>query len=246
MTYRCIIIDDEPLAHKVLKNHLKKIDYFTLAGEFYNADSAKAFLATSRVDIMFLDIEMPGTKGIDFLRLLEEKPLTIFTTAFRDYALEGFDLGVIDYLLKPISFERFEIAVERAAEFLDMMQTPDMFDEDEKKPDNFNYNIVIKTGVKKIMLDSRTISHAQGLKDYTILFTPKNKYMVKGSVKAIADFLPSSLFLRVHKSFIVAKEHIKLIVKNKIEFDDISIPIGRSYKQEVDKFFGENKIDPKI
>jgi DNA-binding LytR/AlgR family response regulator len=242
MTYSCIIVDDEPLAHKVLKNHLKNIEYFKLTGEFYNAEAAKEFLASNHIDMMFLDIEMPGTKGIDFLRLLEEKPLTIFTTAFRDYALEGFELGVIDYLLKPISFERFEIAVERSAEFLDMIQTPDAFDEEEKKPDNSNYNIVIKTGIKKIMLDARTISHAQGLKDYTILFTPENRFMVKGSVKAITDFLPPSLFLRVHKSFIVAKRNIKLITKNKIEFEDISIPIGRSYKQEIDKFLAANNL----
>ncbi|HZY81915.1 MAG TPA: LytTR family DNA-binding domain-containing protein [Cyclobacteriaceae bacterium] len=231
MTYTCLIVDDEPPSHQVLKSHIEQIPNLDLAAEFYNANDASTYLKSNSVDILLLDIQMPEITGIEFLKSLSTKPITIFTTAFRDYAFEGFELGVIDYLLKPVNFERFEMAIRRATDFMQMSRPEDAV---EFKP---NYEILIKSGTKKILLDYRTIIYAQGLKDYTILHTSDKKYVVKGSVKAFEESLPSAYFLRVHKSFIIARNQIKLVYKNKIELENVSIPIGRSYKEQIFKDF---------
>lgn len=230
MTYTCLIVDDEPPSHQVLKSHVQRIPNLELIASFYNANDAGAFLKSNSVDILLLDIQMPEVTGIEFLRSLTTKPITIFTTAFRDYAFEGFELGVIDYLLKPVHFERFETAIRRAMDFMQMSRPEDAVEF------KANYEILIKSGTKKILLDYRTIIYAQGLKDYTILHTSDKKYVVKGSVKAFEESLPSEDFLRVHKSFIIAKSRIKLVYKNKIELENVSIPVGRSYKEALDNF----------
>jgi DNA-binding LytR/AlgR family response regulator len=220
-------VDDEPPSHQVLKNHIERIPNLQLIGEFYNATDASGFFKKQAPDILVLDIQMPEVTGIEFLRSLPVKPITIFSTAYRDYAFEGFELGVIDYLLKPVQFERFEMAIRRAMDFMQM-----------SKPENTVdlHEILIKSGTKKLLVDYRSIIYAQGLKDYTILHTADKKYVVKGSVKAFEEYLPSDYFLRVHKSFIVAKNQLKLVYRNKIELENVSIPIGRSYKEVVEKF----------
>lgn len=227
MIYTCVIVDDEPPSHQVLKNHIDRIPNLKLAAEFFNATDAGEYLKTNTVDILLLDIQMPEVTGIEFLRSLPQKPITIFSTAFRDYAYEGFELGVIDYLLKPVHFERFEMAIRRATDFMQMSKPENAIDIRE---------ILIKSGTKKILIDYRSIIYAQGLKDYTILHTGEKKYVVKGSVKAFEEYLPADHFIRVHKSFIVARSQVKLVYKNKIELDNVSIPIGRSYKETLDKF----------
>ena len=234
MKHSCIIIDDEPLSHKVLRNHINKIQGLEVVNSFYNAVDARTWLRQETVDILLLDIQMPELTGLDFLRSLKNKPVTILTTAFRDYAIEGFELGVIDYLLKPIQFSRLELAINRALDFLRLSQTADTVDLTKNQKRSFE--LLIKTGTTKVLLDYRTITYAQGLKDYTILYTPDRKYVVKGSVKAFQDYLPADFFMRVHKSFIVAKEKIKLVHKGKIEFDNIYVPIGRNYKAAVEEF----------
>ena len=235
MKYTCLIIDDEPLSHKVLKNHINKIPGLQVVNNFYNAVDAKNWLNRETVDIILLDIQMPEMTGLEFLRSLKNKPITILTTAFRDYAIEGFELGVIDYLLKPIQFSRLELAIHRAMDFLRLSKTADTIDFSEKN-EKKNFELLVKTGTTKVLLDYRTITYAQGLKDYTILHTREKKYVVKGSVKAFEDFLPADFFLRVHKSFIVAKEKIKIVHKGKIEFDNTYVPIGRNYKSVVEEF----------
>ncbi len=235
MNFSCIIVDDEPLSHKVLRNHVAKIPELEVANSFYNALDARNWLTGKSVDVILLDIQMPEITGLDFLRSLKEKPVTIVTTAFRDYAIEGFELGVIDYLLKPIQFARFELAISRAIEFIRLSKTADTIDFPGKNSTS-SYELLIKTGTSKVLLDYRTITYAQGLKDYTILHTPERKYVVKGSVKAFQNLLPAHFFLRVHKSFIVSKEKIKLVHKGKIEFDNIYVPVGRNYKSVVEEF----------
>lgn len=226
MTYTCVLVDDEPPSHQVLRSHIERIPNLKLVAGFYNAKDAGRYLKANDTDILLLDIQMPEVTGIDFLRSLEVKPITIFTTAFRDYAFEGFELGVIDYLLKPVQFERFEMAIQRAVDFIHM-----------SRPENaIDFEILIKSGTKKVLVDYRKIIYAQGLKDYTILHTAEKKYVVKGSVKAFEEYLPSDYFIRVHKSFIVARNQVKLVHKNKIELMNVSIPIGRSYKEALDNF----------
>lgn len=228
MTYTCVIVDDEPPSHQVLKSHIDRIPNLQLAAEFFNAKDAGSYLKSNNADILLLDIQMPEVTGIDFLRSLAVKPITIFTTAFRDYAFEGFELGVIDYLLKPVHFERFEISIRRATDFMQM-----------SKENPIDFEILIKSGTKKLLVDIRSIIYAQGLKDYTIIHTTDKKYVVKGSVKAFEEYLPSEYFLRVHKSFIVAKNQVKLVYKNKIELENVSIPVGRSYKEVLERYLTE-------
>jgi DNA-binding LytR/AlgR family response regulator len=231
MKYSCIIVDDEPLSHDVLKNHLKGNTEVQVVAGFFNAHDAGLYLEQNPVDIMLLDIQMPEINGLDFLRSLPIKPVSIITTAFRDYALEGFELGVIDYLLKPIIFERFQTAMKRAVNFLQLVKAGSSIDFGES---NGHFEILIKSGTKKILLDYRKIIFAQGLKDYTILHTTEKQYVVKGSIKAFEEYLPADYFVRVHKSFIVAKSKIKIVHKNKIDLDPIFIPVGRIFRSRID------------
>ncbi|MEJ0032507.1 MAG: LytTR family DNA-binding domain-containing protein [Bacteroidota bacterium] len=233
MSVTCVIVDDEPPSHQVLKNHIERLPMLQLVAEFFNAHDAGEYFKLNQPDILLLDIQMPEITGIEFLRSLAIKPITIFTTAFRDYAFEGFELGVIDYLLKPVQFERFEMAIRRATDFIQMSRPENAFD---------MHEILIKSGTKKILVDYRTIIYAQGLKDYTILHTTDKKYVVKGSVKAFEEYLPSDYFLRVHKSFIVARNQLKLVYRNKIELENVSIPIGRSYKDAVENFLKASSL----
>jgi DNA-binding LytR/AlgR family response regulator len=235
MSFSVIIVDDEPYSHKVLQNHIGKLSQLQLKASFFNAADARAWLDSNKTDIILLDIKMPEISGLEFLRSLAEKPITIFITAFRDYALEGFELGVIDYLLKPVQFNRLELAINRAIDFLQLVNTANAIDSAEKTKDK-NFEILIKEGNRKAVIDYRDISYAQGLKDYTILQTSKKKFVVKGSVKTMEKYLPADFFMRVHKSFIVAKNKIRLVHKNKIEMDEISIPVGRHFKEAVDQF----------
>ena len=233
MKFSVIIIDDEPYSHKVLQSHIAKIPQLQCKGSFFNAADAQAWLENNKTDIILLDIKMPEINGLEFLRALPEKPITIVITAFRDYALEGFELGVIDYLLKPVQFNRMERAINRAVDFLQLVNTANAIDQ--KQADE-NFEILIKVGNRKTVIDYRDIIYAQGLKDYTILQTSKKKYVVKGSVKTMENYLPADFFMRVHKSFIVAKNKIRMVHKNKIELEEISIPVGRHFKEAVDRF----------
>jgi DNA-binding LytR/AlgR family response regulator len=224
MSYTCMIVDDEPLSHQVLKNHIAQIKSLKTPVSFFNAIDATAFLAENTIDILLLDIQMPEVTGLEFLKGLTHKPVTIFSTAYRKYALDGFDLGVADYLLKPISFKRFEVAIQRAIELVETKKT-------DKK-----YEIEIKTGTQTILLDYREIEYAKGLKDYTILYLPNKKYIVLGSLKSYEESLPAQYFMRVHKSYLIARNKIKTINQQKIIWNQIAIPIGRSYKVKVEEF----------
>ncbi len=221
MTYRCMIVDDEPLAHQVIQNYLMRFKTISAPLSFYNAEDAKKHLDTNTIDLLFLDIQMPENTGDRFLETLDVRPVTIFTTAYRKYALDGYELGVIDYLLKPIAFERFTIAINKSLELLSIIQPAD------------NYFIKIKSGTQSILLDYRNILFAKGLKDYTIIFTREKKYAALGRLKVYEERLPSNYFLRVHKSYIIARNLIRVFEKQKIIFQDFEVPVGRSYKQKI-------------
>lgn len=226
----CILVDDEPLARDVLADFVARSEDMTLLGRFGNAHEALAFLSVNPADMIFLDIEMPEMSGIDLLKSLSHPPVTIFTTAFRDYALEGFELGVIDFLLKPFSYERFRLAVERVKEFLSLRSDEASLDEKESHPEF----IFVKSGVNRIRLALAEVTHIQGLKDYAIIHTPERKVVVKGSVKSVHLLFPPEEFIRTHKSFIVAKDKVRRIERNKIIIGQNEIPIGRNYKAEVE------------
>lgn len=227
---QCVIIDDEPLAREILEEYLQKSGV-TNAVQFSNARDALAYLQTHEPDVLFLDIEMPEMNGIDFLKSLVRPPVTVFTTAYRDYAFEGYELGVIDFLLKPIAYPRFQHALEKVRDFLQLKEQNTNLEQNlsEETPDF----IFVKSGVQRVRLAFEDVSHIQGLKDYAIIHTSNGKVVIKGSVKAMLDIFPPARFLRVHKSFIMAIDKIRRIERNRIIWGNYQVPIGRSYKEEV-------------
>lgn len=232
MKYSCVIVDDEPLAHRVLKGYIERIPSLSVKEEFVSSADALAYLSVSPPDILFLDIEMPELSGIALLRQLSNKPVTIFITAFLDYSLEGFELGVMDYLVKPVRFERFEQAVNRATQFIQLQQLQHQL---ERKA-GADSTLLIKSGNKKIQVKRNAISHVQAMKDYAIIHCETEKYVVRGTMKEVEEMLGTTDFMRVHKSFVVAKNKINCYGGNKIEFDGFEIPVGRKFKPDVEKF----------
>jgi DNA-binding LytR/AlgR family response regulator len=229
-----VVVDDEPLALEVLDGYLKKMPGIQSISLFNNAGEALQYLENHKADILLLDIEMPEMTGIEFLEKLSDPPLTIFTTAYRNYAFEGFELGVIDFLLKPISFQRFSTAIEKVRDFLSLKTHDTQLESGEQVPEY----IFVKSGVNRIKLQFSEVSHIQGLKDYAIIHTPQEKIVIKGSIKMVQEMFPSSLFIRVHKSFLVLCKAIRRIERNRIVIGSHQIPIGRNYREEVEKCIG--------
>jgi DNA-binding LytR/AlgR family response regulator len=229
-----MIIDDEPLAREVLEGYLKKLDYIQSITQFGNAREALSYLKNNEAELIFLDIEMPEMNGIEFLKTLPQPPLTIFTTAYRDYAFEGFELGVIDFLLKPISFNRFVQAIEKALDFLSLKDQ--QVNLEQSTAGHLPEFVFVKSGVQRIKLHFDEVTHIQGLKDYAIIYTHSSKIVLKGSVKAMLDIFPASQFIRVHKSFIVSIPKILRIERNRIILNDHQIPVGRNYREDIQKF----------
>lgn len=227
MMYKCMIVDDEPLAHNILLSYIQKSGSLSVVKQCYAADDARVYLAANPVDILFLDIEMPEETGIELLQGLPQKPVTIFTTAYLHYSLEGFELGVIDYLVKPIRFERFDRAVKRAVDFLQLLQLRSGIGTQHS-------DLLIKTGNKKIPVSRNSISHVQALKDFVIIYSEQAKYVVRSTMKEMEELLGAAAFVRVHKSFIIAKSKARFFTTNKIEFDNFEIPVGRKYKKVIE------------
>jgi DNA-binding LytR/AlgR family response regulator len=230
---KIVVVDDEPLALEVLDGYLKKLAGLESINLFRNASDALKHLENHRADLLLLDIEMPEMTGIEFLKQLPDPPLTIFTTAYRNYAFDGYELGVVDFLLKPISFDRFEQAIARARELLSLKdQHSHMEDAPEDGARDF---IFVKSGVQRIKLHFNDVTHIQGLKDYAIIHTPAKKILLKGSIKAMLGIFPADRFIRVHKSFIVCLQKITQLERNTILLNGHHIPIGRNFKDDLEK-----------
>lgn len=235
--YQCIIIDDEPLAREGIKLHVDDMDSLTWNAEFGNAIKAGEFLVKNDIDIIFLDIEMPGLNGLDFLRIAPKKSMVILTTAYPQYALEAFELDVVDYLLKPIKFERFERAVKKAIEVIDLKKAG-LSELDVQSDDE----IYIKSDRKFIKLKLESIRFIKGLKDYVIVHTDNGKYATALNVKTINKKLPQDLFARVSKSYIVNVGRISSIDVDTIFLENEEIPLGNSYKETFLKTHINNKL----
>nr|WP_294873125.1 LytTR family DNA-binding domain-containing protein [uncultured Pedobacter sp.] len=230
---RIVVVDDEPLALEILDGYLKRTDNVHSVSLFTNTREALRFLQNQPVDVLFIDIEMPEMTGIEFLNELTDPPLTIFTTAYRDYAFEGYEMGVIDFLLKPISFNRFKQAIEKITEFLTLKaQNTNIDDNPVFQETDF---IFVKSGVQRIKLHFNDVTHIQGLKDYAIIYTYTGKILLKGSIKAMLDIFPKDRFIRVHKSFIVSIQKITRLERNRIVLNGHQIPIGRNFKDNLEK-----------
>lgn len=233
-TLNCIIIDDEPLAREGIELYVKDVSFLNLLGSFDNAVEANSFLKTNNVDLMFLDIEMPQLTGLDFLKSLNTSPLTILTTAYPQFAIDAFDLNVIDYLLKPIRFERFVQAVNKAQDF--KIQEGSVL---ESVTDNY---IFIKSERKYVKIFFSEIEYIKGLKDYVIVYTKENKIITAVNIKTIYSQLPKDIFYRTSKSFIININYIKVIGSDSIQLVTQEIPLGKSYREE----FFKNHIDEKV
>ncbi|MCF0205951.1 MAG: response regulator transcription factor [Bacteroidales bacterium] len=221
---KCIIVDDEALAREGMRMNIEEIEHLELVGEFSNAADASKFLLKNNVDLMFLDVEMPGTKGLEFLRNLIEPPLVVLTTAYSQYAVEAYELDVVDYLVKPIKFERFIRSIAKVDEILKISNNPCSFDGME---DNF---IFIKSERKYVKIRFDELLFIEGLKDYVIIHATHGKYMTAMNVKTIYNKLPENIFIRVSKSYIVNVNHIDDIDGVYVNVKGNQIPIGRSYR----------------
>ena len=222
MKYKCIIIDDEPLARELIASHLVNFESFELIDSFENALKAYSFLETNTVDLIFLDIEMPLLKGNDFLKKLKNPPKVIFTTAYREYAIEGYELNVIDYLLKPITFDRFFVSIEKFKQ----LQLP----KKEIKPVIENH-IFVSSGSKNIKIIFDEILYVESLKDYITIHLENGKsHHIKQNI-SIFEKLLNSNFVRVHRSYIIQTQKLTAYSKNEVEINAIEIPIGNSYKE---------------
>lgn len=227
MIYKCLIIDDEELARDLIENHLTQLADFKLVASCESAIEASTILQEQTIDLLFLDIEMPVLKGTDFFKNLLKKPKVIFTTAYRDYALDGFELDAVDYLLKPINFSRFFKATEKfkRLEVLDKQKLNPTTDNTEK-----DYIFVSKNR-KKIKISFTNILYIESLKDYVKIHLAKETLTVKFSISAFEKELDDR-FIRIHRSYIVNRDKISAYTKNDVEIGKIEIPIGDNYKEK--------------
>lgn len=237
MEIKCIAIDDEPLALKKVSSFLEKLKGLTLVKTFDNALDAITFLKDEKIDLVFLDIQMENFTGIQFLESVHYRPHVIITTAYEEYALKGFDLNVTDYLLKPYSFERFVLAINKVTELLQVNQSNKIKDE---KP-----FIFVKTEhrLEKIFLDE--ILYVEGMRDYLQIVAKSKKIMTLQNFKFIESKLKPPQFLRVHKSFLVSINNIESIERNNLKIHNKSIPISITYRDTFFKLI-EDKLPPKF
>lgn len=231
MKINCIAIDDEPLALNKMKRYIEKIDFLNLMQTFSSGIDAISYIKDNKVDLIFLDIQMENLTGIELLEALQKKPKVIFTTAYDSYALKGYELDVTDYLLKPISFQRFVKAVDKVYESLsekrEVSEAP-TYKSDGTQQDDY---IFVKTEYRIQRIDLHEILYIEGMKDYIRIITPNEKVMTLQSLKKMVEVLDPGKFVRVHKSYIVAIDKIKSIERSHILIDDARIPIGESYRQ---------------
>ncbi|MDX2249306.1 MAG: LytTR family DNA-binding domain-containing protein [Bacteroidia bacterium] len=218
--YTCVILDDEPLALDVIEKYISKWEQFTVSGKYTDSLEAYPVIRTARPDLLFLDIEMPGLTGLELIETMPEKPEVIITTAYREYAVEGFALNVLDYLVKPIPFKRFAQAIDRFLE----KKAREGKDSGEKR------YIFVRADRKTVRIDLEDILYIEGVKDYVKIVMTDKKILTKESIGNFMAFLPSEKFLRVHKSFIVSRNKITAYTAHDIEIGRVEIPIGRMYK----------------
>ena len=231
---RCIAVDDESLALDLLEDNIRKVPFLTLVKRCKNAFEAHEVVMKEHVDLMFLDIQMPGISGVQFLQSISNPPLVIFITAYEQFALQGFNLDVVDYLLKPVSFDRFLKAANKAHELFTLKNAAPSNASSEYLFVNSEYNLV--------KINIRDIIYIEGLKDYIKIFISNSTrpIITRLSMKSIEEKLPADRFVRVHKSFIIAIDRIISIRKGKISINNVHVPISEHYKENLYKF-----IDPK-
>lgn len=253
MKFNCIIVDDEPLARNLLSDYVRKVPELNLVETLSSPLQVMDVLRKNEIDIMFLDVQMPDLTGIALLKVLQKKPLIVLTTAYSEYALEGYEHDVADYLLKPITFERFLKTVDKVTQRLSERaaapasasvptQLADRPAVETAAASNQPF-VFIKDGTKLIKVRIDDILYVEGLKDYVTIHTKTQKVVSLQRLKALEEELPADKFIRVHNSFIVAFNAIDVIHKNDVQIGAVMVPVGETYKKAFREFIDQNKIN---
>ena len=236
---RCAVIDDEPLALGLMASYVKKTPFLELVGSYSSAVQAMQEMHDNPVDLIFLDIQMPELNGLDYSRMISPQTRVVFTTAFNQYALDGYKVNALDYLLKPISYPDFLLAANKAQEWFRLVEQSQQSEKKENQDEKLS--IFVKSDYKLIRIELKNILYVEGLKDYVKIYEDNTGRPVISlmSMKAMEEMLPADRFMRVHRSYIVQKEKIRIIEHNRIVFGNTYIPIGDSYKQLFQDFLNK-------
>ncbi|MBS7787072.1 response regulator transcription factor [Flavobacterium sp. CYK-55] len=225
--YNCLIVEDEPLAAEILKDYLEQVAFLNLVAVCPDALFALNILQKEKIDLIFLDLHLPKLKGLDFIKTLQNPPRIIITTAYHQYAVQSYEFNVVDYLLKPIEFNRFLVAVNKLKPLNEIITTPTLIQENEKA------YLFLNVGKKKVKVYLDEILHIESIKEYCQIYTENKVVKVKWQLTQIEDSVPKDRFIRIHRSFIVAKDKIEAFTATDVEIKQKQIPIGRSYKELV-------------
>lgn len=237
MTLDCIIVDDEPLALELMESYVKRTPFLNLVGKYSSAVQAMGDIVGKNIDLMFLDIQMPELNGLEFSKTVDRHTKIIFTTAFGQYAIDGYKVNALDYLLKPVSYVDFLRAANKAAEWFEVYKTGESSIQQPVSQSDRDY-IFVKSDYKLVRVDLKDILYVEGLKDYVKIYIegqPKPIISLM-TMKAMEEMLPAERFLRIHRSFIVNKEQIKVVDRGRIVFGKEYIPVGDNYKQAFQAF----------
>jgi len=230
---KCIVVDDEPLALDIIQDYIEKVPFLEFSGRYDNPLYALNFLQTNQIDLLFLDIQMEELTGIQLIRTLKLKPQVILTTAYASFALEGYELDVTDYLLKPVSFERFLLAANKAYERFRLVHEVREAHESEMVISNpRNDYFFVKTEYRLQKINFADILFIEGQGDYLKIYTPKENIMTLQNFKKMEEILPSCNFIRIHRSYIIAFDKIENVARNQVTIAGHALPIGDTYKDE--------------
>lgn len=227
-TFSCVIVDDEPIARDILKQYIQKDERFNLVASYSNAVDALIAISDLKPDLLFLDVKMPKMSGFEMIRQLPPNQHVIFTTAYREFAVEGFDLNAIDYLLKPFSFDRFIQALNKACHFLQVengenVSLPPVIETER--------DLFVKSAGKLVRIRLQDILYIEALKEYVRIFTHENSWVVYQTMQSLEDKLPKEGFYRIHRSYIVGLKHIRALEGNSVFINEIQLPVSRYSKE---------------
>jgi two-component system, LytTR family, response regulator len=236
----CVIIEDEPLARNLMIEYVKKVPSLNLIEAFSNPLAAMETLRSASIDILFLDVQMPEITGISLLKILKKRPLVVLTTAYSQYALEGYELDVADYLLKPITFERFLKSVDKITQRL---ESAPAVQPSSVEPVNVTPPFIfVKDGTKLVKVKLDEILYIEGLKDYVTIHTVNQKIVTLQRLKALEEQLPANKFIRIHNSYIVSLDAVDVIQKNEVQIKGVTLPVGDTYRKAFKEFIDKNHI----
>jgi DNA-binding LytR/AlgR family response regulator len=241
MKLQCLLVDDEPLALDIIESYIKKVEGIEIVGKFSNPVKAFELLQKQQVDLIFLDINMPKLNGLELIQSVADPPKIIFTTAYRDYAQDAFELDAVDYLLKPISFSRFLRALGKAYQQLQWKPLPGFeIQEEEGAPFSEMKFIYVKADKKMVKVILEDIFYIESLKDYILIHIPGKRIITKQKISYLEEKLPEDQFLRIHRSFLISIAKIEAFTLNHVEINGKELPIGRSYKNEVAEILNQS------